>query len=141
MDERQNMRQSIVRFRSEMDRVLGAPFVNLPASLERLLDALECEPPVSAYLADCTANHLPASFDAASELVRVAADEMATFGPFPADEQSASAEAYLILQELAQRRVRFHDPLFKGYAPEPASPAARDRTPRCRPHLARTRRA
>ena len=125
LDEQQILYKSLLRFGSEMERVLGAPFVNLPASLERLLDALECEPPVSAYLNDCTDNHLPADFDARSEFERVAADETATFGPFPTDAQAASAEAYLILQELSHRRIKFHDRLFVGYATEPASPAER----------------
>jgi len=125
LDEQQILYKSLLRFESEMSRVLDAPFVNLPASLERLLDALECEPPVSAYLNDCTDNHLPADFDARTEFERVAADETATFGPFPTDPRAASAEAYLILQELSHRRIKVHDRLFVGYTTEPASPAER----------------
>ena len=123
MDVRQSMRQSIVRFKSEMDRVMASPFVNLPASLSLLLDALESEPPVNAYLTEGVQFHLPAGFSASDELARVADDEQATFGPFPPTGQAAAAEAYLIVQELCHQHVSFHDPLFSGYAPESTRPA------------------
>lgn len=125
MNQTQNIRQTMRRFGSEMERLMVSSFVNLPASLEMLLDALESEPIISGYLNDCTSAHVPDDFDAAEELQRVADSPSEVFGPFPTDHQAAAGEAYLVLQEMLRRRVKFHDPLFVGYVEEPAHPRER----------------
>lgn len=115
MDERQRLRQTITRFRSEVERVLDATFVDMPVPLLRLLDALDCEPVISAYLAECTGTHLPAGFDATGEVDRVSQTDGATFGPYPADARAMTGEVYLIVQELAARGPKCHDAVFQGY--------------------------
>ncbi len=115
MDDRQSLRQTIVRFRSEVGRVLDGTFLNMPVPLERLLDALDCEPAISAYIGECTGTHLPEDFDAALEVDRVSRAADAVFGPYPTDVRAATGEVYLIVQELATRGAKCHDDVFQGY--------------------------
>ncbi len=115
LDERQRLQQTALRFGSETERVMGSNFIDMPAPLERLLDALDSEPLISAYISDCVDNHLPAGFDAVAEVDRVTDESSAIFGPFSEDPRGASAERYLIVSELVERRTKFHSPVFHGY--------------------------
>ena len=114
MDERHQLHQTTMRFESELARVLGGNFANMPRPLEQLLDAIDCEPLLSAHLAACQ-DLLPQGFDAVAEAERVSADPAGTFGPLAEDDSIAAAQAYLIMRELVVRRTKFHDEIFSGY--------------------------
>lgn len=115
LDERQRLKQTALRFGSEVERIVGSNFLDMPAPLERLLDALDSEPLISAYVSDCMDRHLPAGFDASAEVDRVTDDDAAVFGPFSEDHRGASAQRYLIANELVERQTKFHSPVFHGY--------------------------
>lgn len=115
MDERQRLQQTAFRFGSEVERIEASNFIDMPAPLERLLDALDSEPLISAYVTDCVDHYLPADFDATAEVDRVTDEATAVFGPFSEDHRGASAERYLIVSELVERGTKFHSPVFHGY--------------------------
>ena len=115
MDERQRLRQTSRRFGSEVERVVDGNFIDMPAPLVRLVDALDSEPVISAYVTDCVERHLPEGFDERAEADRVTDGPDATFGPFADDHRAATAQRYLIVSELARRGTKYHSPVFHGY--------------------------
>lgn len=123
--EHEQLRQTTKRFTSEIDRIMGGNWVDMPLQLVRLIDALECEPVICTHLETCEAALAGASFDAASEVERVLAQDEALFGPFEVGCPADTAQAFLIVRELAERGVKFDDPLFAGYGP--AQPRHQDR--------------
>ncbi len=115
LDERKRLQQTALRFGSEVERIVGSNFIDMPAPLERLLDALDSEPLISAYVNDCVDKHLPTGFDATAEVDRVTDESSGVFGPFSEDHRGASAERYLIVSELVERGTKFRSPVFHGY--------------------------
>ena len=115
MSEKDRIRQTTARFHSEMERVLDGTFVNMPAPLVRLLDAIDCEPIISAYVESCLQGDALADFDATAEVERVREEPDGTFGPFPDEVEGSVAMGYLVVQELVDQGVKFHDPVFAGY--------------------------
>ena len=121
LDERKRLQQTALRFGSEVERIVGSNFIDMPAPLERLLDALDSEPLISAYVSDCVDKHLPTGFDATAEVDRVADESSGVFGPFSEDHRGASAERYLIVSELVERGTKFRSPVFHGYGHGPSA--------------------
>ena len=119
-DEREQLRRTLLRFSSEIDRITAGSWVDMPTPLVRLVDALESEPLISAHLDACLLTLAPESFDAADEVDRVLAEHEAAFGPFEPDSPASTAQTYLIVSELARRGLKFEDPLFAEYGlPKP----------------------
>ena len=125
LSEAEQLRQTKMRFESELERSLGADFASMPRPLTQLIDAIECEPPLAAHFARAVDELVPSEFDAIREVERVTAEANAVFGPFEADQTSAAAQAYLIVKELVNRRTKLHDPVFTGYEDTDQNPYGR----------------
>ena len=112
--ERHQLQQTSKRYHSELDRILEGTFTDLPLPFNRIIDAIDCEPPLATYIATCT-DKLPATFDIEKLVDEVLDEDDRAFGPLSPDHDVATAEAYLIVRELAARRTKFHSPAFSGY--------------------------
>ena len=113
-NERQQLQKSYMRYHSELDRVLSGTFTDLPLPFTRLIDAIDCEPPLHAYIESCQ-ELLPDTYDVEALVDEANERDMRVLSPLSDDPDRATAEAYLIVNELAQRRVKFHSPVFRGY--------------------------
>lgn len=114
MGAKEQLQQTIMRFELEVERVRAASFVDMPRPLVLLVDAIESEPIVSAFIATCHEERLGSTFDAAAEVDRVETEDAQVFGPLEAGETGA-AQAFAIVRELVARRTRFSSGVFSGY--------------------------
>lgn len=118
MDEWQLLRQTALRFESEVERVVNGNWVSMPMPLVILIDALESEPVLRSHLDECVTALEPDGFDAEVDLDRVAEVAGSRLGPFEADDRLDFARAYLLTRALVERGCKYDDPLFASYGPD-----------------------
>lgn len=105
MTDKTAFKKTLYRFNHEANILLRSNWDESPAPFKRLLDRIEAEPDVKAYLDDCVDNHTPEGFNAEENVREVAGDLGTTLINFSTIPEEESAEVYLILKEMIAQNI------------------------------------
>lgn len=99
-DENITLKKLLHGYHSEASAMLRAGYLDCNDAINRFITYIEGEGVIRHFLNDCVENHVPESFDAASDVEEVTSKNGIVFGHFAPDFRGEAGEVYLILKAI-----------------------------------------